>query len=40
MSLSMYEASVPALSRMLDNLRGILEKALRTPSNTSSTRAA
>jgi hypothetical protein len=26
MSLSMYEASVPALSRMLDNLRSILSK--------------
>ncbi|MDB5968555.1 MAG: hypothetical protein JWQ90_1005 [Hydrocarboniphaga sp.] len=26
MSLSMYEASVPTLSRMLDNLRGILSK--------------
>ena len=26
MSLSMYEVSVPALSRMLDNLRGILDK--------------
>lgn len=26
MSLSMYEASVPALSRMLDNLRSVLEK--------------
>jgi hypothetical protein len=26
MSLSMYEASVPTLSRMLDNLRGILNK--------------
>lgn len=28
MSLSMYEASVPALSRMLDNLRAILAKGL------------